>query len=276
MRRARTSVLFAVFLALLFAFVPPQSYPLAQDPLAQDSHAQDKASPDLRSVSEQIFALANQARAQAGVGRLAWDPALAQAALYHCRRMAQEGPIAHRYGGEPDLATRAADAGARFGVIEENVAIGPSAEGIHQEWMNSPGHRSNLLSADVDRVGVAVVSSRGVLYAVADYSHGVPALSASQVEARVADLIRVSGVAVLGNPALARAACTTDSGVPRSEAGAQPRFVMRWQDSDLARLPQALVDRLSSGNYRQAAVGSCPARGVEGSFTAYRVAVLLY
>lgn len=238
--------------------------------------AQDQGSPDLRSQSELIFALANQARAQASVGRLTWDAALAQAALNHCRRMALEGPIAHRYGGEPDVATRAANAGARFGVIEENVAIGPSAEGIHQEWMNSPGHRSNLLSPDVDRVGVAVVASRGVLYAVADYAKGVPALSPSEVEARIAGLIRVSGVSIVGNPAQARAACTTDAGVPRSGEGPQPRFVMRWQDSDLSHMPQKLVDQLSLGTYRQAAVGSCPAQGVEGSFTSYRVAVLLY
>ena len=55
-----------------------------------------------------------------------------------------------------------------------------------------------------------------------------------------------------------------------------PRFIMRWQDADLTRLPQALVEKLASGNYRQAAVGSCPAQIAEGSFTAYRVAVLLY
>ena len=32
-----------------------------------------------------------------------------------------------------------------------------------------PGHRTNLLNPEVDRVGVAVVATRGVLYAVADY-----------------------------------------------------------------------------------------------------------
>jgi hypothetical protein len=263
---ARSSVLSFALLASFLAFAVPQACLFAQD----------QELPNLRSDAEQILALANQARAQAGVGRLESDPALAQAALYHCRRMAQEGPIAHRYGGEPDLATRASNAGARFGVIEENVAIGPSAEGIHNEWMNSPGHRANLLSPDVNRVGVAVVASRGVLYTVADYSQDVPALSAAQVEARVANLIRVSGVTVLADPALARAACTADSGMPRSASGPPPRFVMRWQDSGLAHLPQPLIDRLGSGEYRQASVGSCPARGVEGSFTAYRVAVLLY
>ena len=190
--------------------------------------------------------------------------------------MAAEGPIAHRYGGEPDLSGRAAQAGAHFSVIEENVAVGPSADAIHEEWMQSPGHRANLLSPDVDRVGVAVVAARGVLYAVADYSRAVQQLSAAQVEARVAALMRVSGVAILRDHALARAACTTDEGMPRAPGGISRGFIMRWQDADLTRLPQALVDKLASGKYRQAAVGSCPAQDAEGAFTAYRVAVLLY
>jgi hypothetical protein len=240
-------------------------------------YPQDEGLPDLRSADEQIFALANQARAQAGVSRLAWDPALAAAALAHCRRMASEGPIAHRYGGEPDVSARAAQAGAHFGLIEENVAVGPSGPAIHEEWMNSPGHRDNLLSPDVDRVGIAVVSARGVLYAVADYSHAAPALSPTQVESQVAALVRVSGVSIVGDPTLARAACATDSGMPRAPAGApQPRFVMRWQDSDLNQLPQDLAARLGTGKYTRAAIGSCPAQSAEGAFTAYRVAVLLY
>lgn len=231
---------------------------------------------NIPTAAEQLFALANQARAQAGAGRLQWDPALAAAALKHCRRMAAEGPISHRYNGELDLSARAGQAGAHFGLIEENVAVGPSASVIHDEWMNSPGHRSNLLSPEVDRVGVAVVATRGVLYAVADYSRVVESLSSAQVEARVASLIRVSGVSIVGDPSEARAACATDQGAPHSSNGLQAGFIMRWQDSDLERLPQALERRLASGQYRRAAVGSCRARGVEGSFTAYRVAVVLY
>ena len=244
---------------------------------AQGSHA---GSGNLQAQAEEILALANQARAQAGAGRLEWDQALAAAALQHCQRMAAEGPISHQYRGEPDVSARAAQAGAHFSVIEENVAIGPSADRIHEEWMESPGHRANLLSQDVDRVGIAVVAARGVLYAVADYSRGVEQLSATQVEARVAALIRVSGVTILRDPSLARQACATDEGMPRSEGGMaggeMPRFVMRWQDGDLSRLPQALAERLASGNYRQASVGSCPARVAQGAFSAYRVAVLLY
>jgi len=226
--------------------------------------------------AEQLFALANLARMHAGAGQLRWDPALAEAARLHCLRMAQEGPIEHRYGGEPSLTERAATAGARFSRIEENVAVGPSANAIHEEWMNSPPHRANLLSPKVDRIGTAIVAARGTLYAVADFSAAVQQLSRAQVEAKVADLIRVSGVAILPDAGQARAACATDQGMPPAKPGMQPLFLMRWQSSSLDVLPKGLTEKLASGRYRRASVGSCKAEGAQDSFSAYRVAVLLY
>jgi len=261
-----------VYACVLLAMLAVPAF--AQGPF--DTNGRYDAAADMRGDAEQIFAMANRARRIAGAPPLQWDPALAQAALQHCRRMVEEGEIAHRYGGEPDLTERAANAGARFGVIEENIAIGPSAAGIHEEWMNSPGHRSNLLSPDVNGMGVAVLSARGVLYAVADYAQEVPALSAAQVEARVANLVRVSGITIGGNTAYARAACAMNSGLPSGVAGQQPRFIMRWQDPDLNTLPKDLADRLSTGNYRMATIGSCPAQTGAGGFSAYRVAVLLF
>lgn len=226
--------------------------------------------------AEQLFALANLARMQAGAGPLKWDPALAEAARQHCLRMAREGPIAHRYGGEPSLTERAAAAGAHFSLIEENVAVGPSADAIHEEWMHSPPHRANLLNPKVDRIGTAIVSARGTLYAVADFSAAVQQLSRAQVEARVADLIRVSGVSILPDREQAREACSTDQGMPPAKPGMQPLFLMRWQSSSLDALPKALTEKLASGRYRSASVGSCKPEGTQDSFSAYRVAVLLY
>ncbi len=249
---------------------------LAQGGRAQNYGSANDGGLNLQPQSEQILALANQARAQAGMGRLQWDAALAAAALKHCQLMAAEGPIAHRYGGEADLSERAAQAGAHFDVIEENVAIGPSATSIHEGWMESKGHRENLLSPEVDRVGVAIVAARGVLYAVADYSHAVRQMSAAHVEARIAALLRPSGVTVLQDPGAARAACTADNGMPRVSGAMQPHFIQRWQDADLSRLPQDLVNQLRTGRYRAAGVGSCAAQDTGGAFTAYRVAVILY
>ena len=226
--------------------------------------------------AEQLFALANSTRAQEGRGRLVWDQALADAAMKHCMRMAAEGPISHRYNGEPDLATRSADAGAHFSLIEENIAVGSYPGSIHQGWLDSPGHRANLLNPDIDRIGIAVVAAQGVLYAVADYARAVPVLTQSQVEAQVGSLVRAQGISLVRDPADARAACRLDKGLPTLAGVNTPEFVMRWQDANLDQLPSRLLENLASGRYRHAAVGSCPARGAEGSFTVYRVAVLLY
>ena len=245
--------------------LPPQA--VAQDQIG---------TPDMRAAEQQILALANQARARAGAGPVHWDQGLAAAAMAHCQLMAQEGSISHRYQGEPDLSQRTAQAGAHFSLIEENVAIGPSGPAIHEEWMNSPGHRTNLLNPDIDSIGVAVMASRGTLYAVADYSRSVQSLTGPQVEGRVASLIRPTGVTILRDASLARAACAMDDGMPRSANGQQPLFVMRWTDSDISRLPQALVDHLRTGKYSMAAVGSCAPQDLGGAFTAYRLAVLLF
>jgi hypothetical protein len=227
-------------------------------------------------AAEQLLALANRARAEAGAGPLKWDGALANAARQHCLRMAAEGPISHRYAGEPDLAERAGETGARFSLIEENVALAPTPDEIQDAWMHSAGHRANLLNPLVDRVGLAVVASRGELYAVADYASGVAKLTQAQAEAQVAELIRASGLTIIANSAQARAACALDQGMPTSQGGPQATFVMRWQAADLNHLPPALVSRLVFGHYRQAAVGNCEPRGTPAEFSGFRVAVLLY
>jgi len=226
--------------------------------------------------AEQLFALANSTRAQEGRGRLVWDQALADAALKHCLRMAAKGPISHRYNGEADLTTRAAEAGAHFSLIEENIAVGAYPGSIHQGWLDSPGHRANLLNPDIDRVGIAVVAAQGALFAVADYARAVPVLTQSQVESHVAGLLRGHGVSVVRDTTDARAACRLDKGLPPLAGAESPQFVMRWQDANLDQLPSRLVENMASGRYRRAAVGSCPARGAEDAFTVYRVAVLLY
>ena len=226
--------------------------------------------------AEQLFAMANATRAEEGRGRLAWDQALADAAMKHCMRMAAEGPISHQYKGEPDLTARAADTGAHFSLIEENIAVGPFPGSIHQGWLDSPGHRANLLNSDIDHVGIAVVAAKGVLFAVADYARAVPVLTQSQVEAHIGSLLRAQGLALLRDNKNARAACRLDKGLPSVTGANSPQFVMRWQDANLDQLPPRLLTNLGKGLYRQAEVGSCPPHEANTAFTVFRVAVLLY
>jgi hypothetical protein len=71
----------------------------------------------------------------------------------------------------------------------------------------------------------------------------------------------------------ARQTCEMEHG---SAGGSRPRFVMRWEGSDLSRLPDVLVSKLQTGQFRSAAVGVCGGARPGQGFTTYRVAVLLY
>ncbi len=227
-------------------------------------------------MAEKLFTLANQARSEAGLPPLVTDPALAQAAMKHGERMSVEGALEHHYPGEPDLGERASLAGAHFSLIEENIAFGHSASQIHNEWMHSEGHRQNMLSREVDHVGFAVIARHGNLYAVADFARSTQSYTPEQAEAQVASLVRSSGIRLRTDPTDARRACAVERGLPAKLAGGDPTYVMRWQSADLSQLPPQLAGQLRSGQYQQAAIGACPAQNVEGGFTQYRMAVLLY
>jgi uncharacterized protein YkwD len=255
---------------LYLALVAPVA--LTQTPWSQPSQPANTTA--IQAEAWQIMQLANQARAQAGAGPLQWDAALATAARQHCLRMAAEGSISHQYAGEQDVSARAAQAGAHFSLIEENVALAPTPAAIHDGWMHSPGHRANLLNPQVDHVGIAVVAGRYGLYAVADYERAVQVLTQAQIEAQVAGLMH--GVTILPDATLARTACVAEGALPRPASGPRPHFAMYWEDAQLTQLPKDLTDALATGKFHKAAVGSCSAQGDEGSFTAYRIAVLLY
>ena len=56
------------------------------------------------------------------------------------------------------------DKAAEF-LVGENIAYGQSSpEAVMNAWMNSSGHRANILNADFDKIGVGVVRSGGRLY----------------------------------------------------------------------------------------------------------------
>jgi hypothetical protein len=191
-------------------------------------------------------------------------------------RMAAEGSAEHQYTGEPAISERAGQSGAHFSLIGEEVAVGSTPAGIHEEWMKSPDSRANLLNPQMDRIGVAVIASDGDLYAVAEFERAVPVLTQAQVEATIGGLLRRSGITVLHDTTAARAVCVTDKPLSGAETGRHPSFVLRWQDPDMTHLPPMLARLINTPRYSKAEVGSCPAQDVKGPFTAYRVAVLLY
>jgi hypothetical protein len=111
---------------------------------------------------------------------------------------------------------------------------------------------------------------------VADYARAVPALTPAEVETAFAGQLRAKGLSILKAHRAARAYCAQTEGSRSLAFYNAPRYRMFWQNPDVTQLPQELVNQLATGHYRQAAIASCPPHDVEGQFTVYRVAVLLY
>ena len=255
-----------VLLFMQLAFLVVLSFLLAGLPMAAQGPA---------SVAEQyLFQAANAERAQRGLAALRWDAALYRAATFHALEMAARESISHQYAGEADLAGRAGGAGARFSVVEENVAEAPDAVTVHRAWMESEGHRENLLDPEVNRVGISVRSRNGQLYAVEDFDRSVDAMSYDDQEIAIADLLRTTpALNIQVGDETARATCAMDEGY----AGARrPWFVMRFTTGELDALPAELRARLGTGRYHQAMVAACPAKRSSRPFSSYNIAVLLY
>jgi hypothetical protein len=221
--------------------------------------------------AQKIFELTNQDRTSRGLQPLRWDPALAAAAAVHIDRMKDEKTLSHEYYGEPDVKARAAQAGAHFQAIAENIAMGPSAEAIENQWMHSTPHRQNILDPQMNAIGIAVVEKGGYLYAVEDFANASEALTKEQVEQKVGDLLRAQKIDPSGPRSVGEEACAMQDGIP-ADAG-QVKAVMRFQTPDLSKLPDQVAQQLQSGQFTKAAVGACKS---EGEFTTYRVAVALY
>jgi hypothetical protein len=225
------------------------------------------------SPEQQVMGLANADRALQGLAPLKWDPALAQAAAEHAQLMAQQPALSHQYSGEPDLVARAGGAGAHFRSIAENVALAPSPQALEKEWMNSAPHRANLLNPAMNVIGVGLVKRGGNYYAVEDFADGVAQLGPEQIEQKIGQLLQQKGLQAAGQTQDARQTCEMDHG---SAGGSAPRFVMRWEGSDLSRLPEVLEQKIATGQYHKAAVGACDSSHPEQGFTTYKVAVMLY
>ena len=99
----------------------------------------------------------NGLRAGVGAVRLRADPALTRAAQRHACDMARRGVMTHNGSGGTRPSDRVRAEGFSWRFVAENVAYGhPGPQHVTQGWVNSPGHRRNMLDRRAQRVGVAV------------------------------------------------------------------------------------------------------------------------
>lgn len=113
--------------------------------------------PTRLEMEQQMARLINRARRKKERRPLDLRARLSDVARDHSRRMKGAGTIFH--------STLSKTVGSfAWRVAGENVGVGPSIESLHTAFMNSPGHRANVLYRDYDRVGVGVVRAGDTIY----------------------------------------------------------------------------------------------------------------
>ena len=117
-------------------------------------------------LGHQLVRLTNVERANNGLAPLKAASELMDSAQYHSDWMANHDCFAHNCPGEPDWVTRIVNAGyVNYQALAENIAAGyGSANDAVQAWMNSPGHRANMLHPGFREAGGAYAYSGSAYY----------------------------------------------------------------------------------------------------------------
>lgn len=125
----------------------------------------EKADPEVTAEEKKIIDLTNAARAKEKLPPMKINATLVKAARDHSANMAKQGKMEHVLDGKKP-GDRVAAAGYDFATTGENIASGdaPTVEEIFQLWMNSPGHRANILGK-YEEIGVGLAKNgRGQVY----------------------------------------------------------------------------------------------------------------
>jgi len=106
-----------------------------------------------------LMNLVNKARADAGAGALQFDTNLMKVARLKAKDMVDNNYFSHQsptYGSPFDMMRQF---GVEFKTAGENIAGNQTVSGAFNAWMNSPGHKANILNDKFNYAGFGIVSS---------------------------------------------------------------------------------------------------------------------
>ncbi|MDX3378430.1 sigma-70 family RNA polymerase sigma factor [Streptomyces sp. ME02-6991-2A] len=114
------------------------------------------------SESGQVLQIVNTERAKEGCGPVTSNDLLATAAQRHSADMASRDYFSHTSPDGTDPGDRITAAGYRWSTYGENIAKGQRTPAdVMRSWMDSPGHRANILNCSFKEMGIGKVDSGG-------------------------------------------------------------------------------------------------------------------
>ena len=134
--------------------VPDQNQP--ETPEQETTTAPDQN--ENLSYAEQVVSLVNEQRKNAGLSELAFNKEVSSAAMVRAQEI--QTSFSHTRPNGTSFSTVLKDNGISFRSAGENIAWGQrTPKQVMNAWMNSQGHRANILNSNFSSIGVAYVQS---------------------------------------------------------------------------------------------------------------------
>ena len=114
------------------------------------------------SYELEVLDLVNAERAKNGLSKLSWSDELASVARAHSNDMLNRNFFSHTNPDGQSPFDRMRAAGIKYSSAGENIAAGQKTpQEVVKAWMNSEGHRANILNASFTKLGVGYVVGNG-------------------------------------------------------------------------------------------------------------------
>jgi len=118
-----------------------------------------------RAIAQELLRLVNTERQRANLSPLVMNDKLTTAAQRHAQDMATSRRMSHTGSDGSTMRSRIDATQYNWSTIGENVAMGqPTAAAVMRAWMNSPGHRQNILNPAFTELGVGYATAGGRIY----------------------------------------------------------------------------------------------------------------
>ncbi|TYB56039.1 CAP domain-containing protein [Nonomuraea sp. PA05] len=123
------------------------------------------------ALEREVVRLTNAERAKGGCRALTHDAKLRRAAFGHSADMAENDYFDHDSQDGRDMMDRIRATGFGGSAWAENIAMGQrSAAAVVRDWMNSDGHRQNIMNCSYTHIGVgAAKDAKGQIYWTQDF-----------------------------------------------------------------------------------------------------------
>lgn len=147
---------------------PPNPTPRpSSSPSPSPTPQQANAQAERVDLEREFFDLVNRERRNRGMRVLSYSSVLTDVARRHSARMASEGRLYHNTS-----ELRSEEFARRNNyptMVGENVGEGPSVQWLHDAFMNSPSHRSNIIESRYTAMGIGVTVKDGTIWVTQDY-----------------------------------------------------------------------------------------------------------